>query len=493
MTLNKLTRRGLLGRAVWLGTLGLFNTLRSSVSFAREHVAEGLNRIKGKIIHKSDPHYEAWRKSLIWYVYKPKRYPDTIIRAQSHTDVLEAVNYARDNGLKIAVRSTGHNPARATMREGGVLLDVAQLRDVEIDVEARTAWIGSGVRSAEFMQLCGRHDLAFPVAHTSMVGLGGYLLGGGMGWNLGEWDVACRSIIGAEVIMADGRKLEVSAENNADLLWAIRGVGPGFFGAAVRYKLRLYPLPKAKTKTTYIIPIERLPEVTAAISQIVAEKSKRLEVLAVLGRFHPPGTPRNQQGRINIVISAFAFGDTPKDVDAIAAPVIESSLPGLSIFKQEKVPMTFLQLFASMQTDHTSPYRTDVTNLWTKDPGAGLMTLAERLPDTASPKSFVLSVWGVNPDRNDADSSWTYFSDHYMSWYAIADEAAQIEANAAWMDESVKAMQSVMAGRYPNELDPLRYPNHIVECFSEPKWKRLGEMRGQFDPDGVFHSYLGYS
>lgn len=489
---NILTRRDLLGRTVCAGALAVWSTLRAPALRAKAAVTEGLSRIRGRIIRRSDPDYERWRRALVWYVYKPKRYPHTIIRAETAQDAIEAVNYARAKGLKVAVRSSGHNPPCATLRDGGVLLDLGRLRDVEVDPETRTAWFGPGIRSAEFLERCERHGLAFPAAHTSMVGLGGYVLGGGLGWNLGEWDIACRSIVGAEVLLADGSRRRVTKDENADLLWAIRGVGPGFFGAVLRYQVRLFPAPKAKAKSTYIIPIERLPEVIAALQDIVPRKQDRLEILCILGSFHPPGTPRERRNGINCVITAFSFGNSPEEVEALTAPLVDSPLPDLSIFRREKLPMSFLQLYAGQQTDHTSPYRTAVTNVWTDDPGRGLGILAERLPRTPSRKSFALSVWGLNLDQDDADSSWTYFSDNYISWYAIADEEAHIARNAAWMDEAIAAMQPLSRGHYLNEIDPLHYPHHVNESFSKAKWQRLADMRRAYDPQGVFHTYLGH-
>ena len=165
---------GLLGAAASLA-------LAPSLAGARQ-LAGSLDAIRGKIIRRGDADFESWRASMVWYLFKPRRYPRMIVRAASEQDVIEAVRYARDNGLRITVRATGHNPARAVLRDDGLLIDLSGLREVEIDSASRTAWVQAGIRSEEFIELTRHHGLAFPAAHTGIVGLGGYLTRGGPGW-----------------------------------------------------------------------------------------------------------------------------------------------------------------------------------------------------------------------------------------------------------------------------------------------------------------------
>jgi FAD/FMN-containing dehydrogenase len=170
-------------------------------------------------------------------------------------------------------------------------------------------------------------------------------------------------------------------------------------------------------------------------------------------------------------------------------------LPALSILKKEDAPLTYPELYAAQETDHSSPNRTAIQNIWTNDPAETMTALAERMQQTPprSPRSFVLSAWGVNPSPDDADSSFTHTGDHYVSWYLMAEQAGDVEPNFRWMDESVKLVKPYTRGHYPNEINPQRYPDAIRACFSAEKWQRLAKLREQYDPQGVFHSYLGFS
>ncbi len=126
---NVTNRRRFLQRFSSLCIAGMLNIIHFPLVLANS-LANSLQHITGKIIKRGDPHYGPWWASMSWYIFKPKRYPDLIIQAMDEQDVINAINYARQQGLKVAVRSTGHNPGRAVLRDGGILLDLSRLRSV---------------------------------------------------------------------------------------------------------------------------------------------------------------------------------------------------------------------------------------------------------------------------------------------------------------------------------------------------------------------------
>jgi len=133
-----------------------------------------------------------------------------------------------------------------------MLLDLSQLREVSIDPTSRTATLQPGVTSRELASALAEHELAFPVGHCGHVGLSGFLLSGGLGWNAGVWGPACLSITGVEVVTADGQLTWADEGRNAELFWAARGAGPGLCAVVTRFHLKLYPLPKAIVSSTYV-------------------------------------------------------------------------------------------------------------------------------------------------------------------------------------------------------------------------------------------------
>ena len=362
-------RRTFLKRIAGLFIVSIFSVFRLPYALAQT-LSDNLKNIKGRIINRGDSNYNLWRGAMIWYKFKPKRYPDIIIQAQSEQDVIDAVNYARTNGLKISVRSAGHNPAKAVLREGGMLLDISPLQKVEVDKTTQTAWIQPGIRSEELNKFTLEHDLVFPSAHTGLVGLGGYLLGGGNGWNMGELDLATRSILAAEIILADGKKVIASPNDNEELHWAIRGVGPGFFGVVIRYKLQLYPVHPVTVLNHYVVPVNKLSAVVNVLDDVASKKDKRLEMIAKVGRFFPREKPYAERDLV-CELAIFAFADSDEDAKNIMMAVTRSQLGELSIMKRENIHLAHMQLFTPPATDYSSPNRTNVENIWLDDPGKG--------------------------------------------------------------------------------------------------------------------------
>lgn len=491
MTNNSGTRRHFLHRLLVLGGAAAASLLHAPVSFCREIGAQ-LSRIKGRIILRADPDYPLWWSSMSWYLFKPPRFADLIVRAKSDQDIQDALAYARENKLKVTVRSGGHNPAKAVLRNGGMLLDLSELRSVQIDAAARTAWVEPGIHSENLLAQLVEHKLDFPAAHTGVVPIGGYVIGGGLGWNMPERGIACRSILAAQVITADGSKLTASADENSDLWWAIRGCGPGFFAVVTRYKLQLYPLYPAMTKSKYLFAIDKLPQVCKSLEKVSAEKENRLEVLAVVGHFYPPDKPPAERDLV-CAVSVFAFANSSKDASELMAPWTRTGLPAQALLKSEGKVLSYEQLFAGQETDFSSPNRTAVENIWTDDIARGLQALAKKMQDDPppSPRCFALSGWGFSNTRVDATSCVATPAEHYLSWYLMAEEESHVPLNRRWMDESVELLRPISRGRYINETDPVHYPQHVAECFSPESWKRLAKLRKQHDPHNLFFTWLG--
>ena len=479
-----LSRRDFLGRAALASSVAAAALLRWPAALA-EQVAAGLEKLRGLVVSRADPDYELWRRSMVWYLHKPARYPALIVRPANEA-----------KGLRVITRATGHNPARGCLRNGSLLLDLSRWRGVDIDAEAGTAWVQPGLRSEDFVARLAPLGWSFPAAHTGIVGLGGYLIGGGLGWNMPAWDIACRSIIAADILLADGRRVTATADRYPELLWAVRGAGPGFFGAVLRYKLRLFRAPGAILKSKYLVPVARLDALLDALQAVSESPARRreLEILAVLGRFGAPDVPPARRELV-AAVSFVAFGRDRDDALAMLKPVRDSRIPALATAAREAMELSYAQLYSGNETDYTSPFRTAIHNIWTNDIGAAFRALAERWQEQPprSPKSFMLSAWGVNPSPDDADSSFSYTGDHYLSWYLMADHDDDVEANHAWMDAAVERLEPWTAGHYPNEIDPGRYPVALRECFSPRKWQRLAELRKRYDPDGVFHAWLGFA
>lgn len=492
--LPDLRRRDVLRYLSTLGVTGTVGQLYSGSLFARsDEAAQGLDRlVAGEVVNRSDDQYEAWRNSMVWHLRKPARYPDAIIRAQSEQDVISAVKYATDNGLKVSARSSGHNSTGAALRDGGLLIDLALLRDVEIDAGRKTARVQPALWSEQLVREAGNHGLAFPAAHCPTVALGGYLLGGGAGWNHAHWgSVACYSITSADVILAGGRKAIASPDSHPDLYWAVRGVGPGFFGIVTRFELQLYPMPGAIYTSMYITPLDELQTVVDSLDELNRVKDERVEILVLL--MHDPQAPGDtphSEAKV-CMVGVQAFADTETEAKTMLAPFANSELASASVFKMEQQPSSFARLYNPENVD-SGIGRYAVDNIWTDEPGRALLSLADHFRNTPSARTHVLCSYGVKAELRD-DACFSRIADHYVASYLLWNDAEHDEANYAWLGQTNHLLQPYSKGTYINEIEATLFPERVRSCFSGESWARLAELRKKYDPDNVFHTWLGHA
>ncbi len=208
------------------------------------------------------------------------------------------------------------------MRDGGLLLDVSRLVDRTVEPDRMTADVGPGKVASVFAADLDARGLFFPAGHCEGICLGGYLLQGGYGWNSSVLGPACESVLGLEVVTADGELIYCDAENHPDLYWAARGSGPGFFGVVTSFTLRIYPRPPVWGTCLYMYPIEVADEVFTWGRSISSELDDRVELQIHTARSFP-GAGLNQPG---ITIAAPVFAGSEEEGDESPCPV--GHLPG---------------------------------------------------------------------------------------------------------------------------------------------------------------------
>src|SRR5918998_1542359 len=192
--------------------------------------------LNGRVITPDDAGYDEARAVFYGGVDRP---PALIVRVADAADVSHVIGLARESGLELAVRSGGHSVAGHSTTDGGILLDLSEMKGLEIDVERCTAWAESGLTTGEYTAAADAHGLATGFGDTGSVGVGGITLGGGVGFLVRKHGLTIDDLLAAEVVTADGELARVDAESHPDLFWAIRG-GGGNFGVVTRFQFRLH-------------------------------------------------------------------------------------------------------------------------------------------------------------------------------------------------------------------------------------------------------------
>jgi len=191
--------------------------------------------LKGPLRGPGDDSFDDARR--VWNARFDRR-PDIIARCTDAADVATAVDFARDHGLRLSVKSGGHSYAGTTIADGGLLIDLSGMNSVHVDIDAGTATVGPGVTIGELDAATQAHGLATTGATVSSVGIAGFTLGGGSGYLARAFGLAVDRLLSAEIVTSDGQRIRAAEDENGDLFWAIRGAGANF-GIATSLEFRL--------------------------------------------------------------------------------------------------------------------------------------------------------------------------------------------------------------------------------------------------------------
>jgi len=433
-------------------------------------------------IARGEPGYDAARERVIWNKRLDKaRSPDAVVSVRSAEDVAAVIRFASARGLQVSPRGSGHHYEAAALREGGLLLDLGGLDFIEIDAETRTARIGAGVRSGELSERLAERGFAFPVGHCVDVGLSGYILAGGFGWNAGEWGAACGNVTAIEMVTAAGKIILANAEQHSDLFWAARGGGSGFFAAITAYHLRLHPLPPA----TYAWRMAFAAASAPALADWLTAATAAAHPAAEIGCFL---LSHWDTGEWAVVVRATACGASEDEARAklasFASPPIEAKAIGEP--RAEIVPFTGLFRMSPMPDSK----RAAADHLWSDAPLGELMAAVHHLPAPSPHSTIDLVALGSHsrvalPDG----AALSVGGGTGAGIYALWDDPADDEANRAWVRRIDDALAPFRTGRYVGEADLTIAPERRAECFTPEALAKLDGLRARYDPRGLFHAW----
>jgi FAD/FMN-containing dehydrogenase len=275
-------------------------------------IREFSSKVRGQLIRPKDDAYDEARAVFYGGI---ERHPAFIVRVADATDVSRVVALARESGLDLAVRSGGHSPAGHSTTEGGIILDLSEMKGLEIDLERRTAWAQTGLTTGEYTAAAGAHGLATGFGDTGSVGVGGITLGGGVGYLVRKHGLTIDDLLAADVVNADGELLRADAETHPDLFWAIRG-GGGNFGVATRFQYRLH---EVDTIVGGMLILPATPEVVASFVAEAEAAPEELSAIANVMTAPPmPFLPAETQGQLIIMAMLVYAGDVEAGERAIA-------------------------------------------------------------------------------------------------------------------------------------------------------------------------------
>lgn len=432
--------------------------------------------VAGRVIVPGDAEYDAAR--TIFYGGFDRR-PAAIVRVVDANDVANVIAFARDTGAELAVRGGGHSVAGYGVSDGGIVIDLSQMKGLEIDVEGRTAWAEAGLTAVEYTKATGEHGLATGFGDTGSVGIAGITLGGGVGYLVRKYGLTIDDLLAAEIVTADGQILQIDANNHPDLFWAIRG-GGGNFGVVTRFKFRLHEVPQIVGGMLFL---PATPEtVRAYIAAAEAAPEELSTIFAVMPAPPMPFLPAEQHGKLIIMAFIVYAGDVEagqravEPFRAIATPLADMVKPmpysGMYPPEQDYHPVAASR---TMFVDSLDQRKIDVMFDRLRAGKASMNVVQIRILGGAMARVPVDATAFAHRDRK--------FMVNVAALYQNPDEAAQHEA---WVTDLTASLQAGdTAGAYVNFLG-LDGEARIREAYPGATWDRLRAIKAQYDPTNLF-------
>jgi FAD/FMN-containing dehydrogenase len=431
----------------------------------------------GRMITPEDAGYDEAR--TVFYGGFDRR-PVLVVRVADATDVSRVVALARESGLELAVKSGGHSGAGHGTTDGGIVLDLSKMKDLEIDVAGRTAWAETGLTAGEYTAAAGAHGLATGFGDTGSVGIGGITLGGGVGYLVRKHGLTIDDLLAAEIVTADGRLLRADAETHPDLFWAIRG-GGGNFGVATRFQFRLHEV------DTFVGGMLFLPATPDVIASFVAEAEAAPEELSTIANVMTappmPFVPAELHGQLVIMAMLAYAGEDVDEGERAVAPFRSLAEPIADMVK----PMPYSGMYPPEEGDYhpTAAARTMFVDTIDRDVAE---TIIEYLrASDAMMRAAQIRVLGGAMARVSAEATaFAHRSSRIMvnvaAMYERPEEAA---AHEKWATDFAAVLSRGVGGAYVNFLGE-EGEGRVRAAYPGATWDRLAKIKGRYDPTNLF-------
>lgn len=433
------------------------------------------------VLTPADPGYDEAR--VVWNGCVDRR-PDAIVRCRSATAVAHAVRTAVRRELPLAVRGGGHSLPGFSTCDGGVVIDLSPMRDVEVDPVARIARAGAGCRWSDYDPATAEHGLASTGGLISSTGVAGLTLGGGIGWLMNQQGLACDCLVGAEVVTADGAIVETSNPRHEDLLWGLRG-GGGNFGVVTRFDFRLSPIGPVVGGLAFY-PIGRADAVVRAYRDMVALLSDRFTTMLVFGPTpEEPFVPREMRGALSVAIVGCHTGDqTEADAELHRLRDLD---PAVDLF--DSMPYPAMQRLFDSEFPAGGRYYFKGGFLPAFPDGA-MEAVMEHMRARPSPASeFDLHhVGGAVRRVGEMDTAFsgraaTYTYNIVARWNDPSDDGL----NRDWARRFAAALEPYGQGRsYLNFLSEVADARSVEGAYGAARYQRLVDLKRRYDPGNVF-------
>ena len=440
------------------------------------------DRFSGEVLMPPDAGYDEARRVFNAMI---DRRPAVIVRCADTSDVVAAVDIAREHGLVVAVRCGGHSVAGLGTCDDGILIDLSGLNSITVDPPARTARAGGGVLWGEFDAATQAHGLHVPGGRVTTTGLGGFTTGGGYGWTSSKHGLACDNLVSVEVVLADGSVVRASKHEHTELFWGIRG-GGGNFGIVTQLEFHLHPLGPIVLAGLAMFPIDRAPTVVRAWRDWADAAPDELATgCVVLTAPTQEFVPPKLQGKPVLGIPVLYVGDAARGA-AVVRPLKE-----LDPAVDHIAPMPYTAFQALLDPTAPPGYRSYWRGEYMPDlSDAAIDTFLAHATDLVTPGAPLsqIVIFRIGQAVAAVPETATAFSHRHARyllhpismWTDPADDEQLIAANRAF----VCAMRPFSTGASYLNFTP--ESDRVRDAYGDDKHARLVTLKNTYDPTNLF-------
>ena len=453
----------------------------STVTAAAEVARRELNGFQGTVIGPQDADYD--RARTIYNAMFDKR-PALIARPAGPDDVAKAIAFARSHDLPLAVRGGGHNGAGLGTVDDGVVIDLSLLKAIEVDPQARTVRVGGGSVWGEVDRATGEHGLATPSGIISTTGVGGLTLGGGLGYLTRKYGLAIDNLLEAELVLAGGEQVRASAEEHADLYWAIRG-GGGNFGVVTSFLFRLNEVGTVIGGPTFW-PVESGADVLSVYREFLPSAPRELYGFFAFATV-PPAPPFPEELHLRKVSGiVWCYIGSEQQAAEAMAPLLDA-LPEPLLHGVAPMPHAALQgAFDGLYPPGDRWYwRADFVKEIPDEAVEIHARFGAELP-TMKSTMHLYPIDGAAHDVGPTDTAWSYRDAQWGSVFAGVDsDPANADAIRRWSVDYFEALHPYSAGgAYVNMM--MDEGQERVRASYRENYDRLAKIKATYDPENVF-------
>jgi FAD/FMN-containing dehydrogenase len=441
-----------------------------------------LPHLNGRIVGPADPGYDEARAVHNGMI---DRHPALIVGCADADEVARTIAFARTHGAPIAVRGGGHNGGGLSVVDDGVVVDLARMADVTVDPEANTVRVGGGATWGQVDAVTAQHGRATPSGIISTTGVGGLTLGGGLGHLTRRFGLTIDSLVGADVVLADGSQVHTSADEHPDLFWALQG-GGGNFGVVTTFEFRTHPVGAAVMAGPTFWPIEQTPEVLSWYREFLPAAPRALSGFFAVMTVPPVDMFPAELHMRKVAAVMWCIVGSEEEATKLLAPVHEVGTPLLH--GVGPVPHPALQsLFDGLYPKGLQCYwRADFFNELPDELHAQHLDWGRKLPSMQS----TMHLYPIDGAAHDIGTTDTAFSYRDARWaeviFAVDPDPANAGAMRDWCVGYWDATHPYSAGgAYVNFM--MDEGQERVRATYRDNYDRLARVKAQYDPGNVFH------